>query len=144
MLDSIDWQQLFIWSATVSLIAVVATVFAVPWVITRLPHDYFSETRRSAWREASDEPVTAQILTLVKNGVGAVLLLLGLLMLVTPGQGVLTLLAGLLMMNFPGKYRLERWLVMRPGVLKGLNWLRQIKGKPPFDTPPERQNADED
>jgi putative transmembrane protein PGPGW len=144
MLSDFDWQQLFIWSAAISLIAVVITLFTVPWVITRLPHNYFSETRRSAWRYAADEPVLAQILALVKNGVGALLLLLGLLMLIMPGQGLLTLLAGLLLMNFPGKYRLERWLVLRPGVLRGLNWLRQIRGQPPFDTPPDGHNADDD
>jgi hypothetical protein len=36
-------------------------------------------------------------------------------------------------MNFPGKYHLERWLVLRPGVLKGLNWLRRRQGQLPFD-----------
>jgi hypothetical protein len=53
-------------------------------------------------------------------------------MLFTPGQGILTILAGLLLMNFPGKYRLERWLVQRPGVLSSLNWLRTRRGKAPF------------
>ena len=56
-------------------------------------------------------------------------------MLVTPGQGVLTILAGLLLMNFPGKYRLERWLVMRPGVMRALNWLRARRGQTPFEIP---------
>ena len=50
----------------------------------------------------------------------------------TPGQGLLTLLVGLLLMNFPGKYRLERWLVGRRGVLTALNWLRRRGGHPPF------------
>ena len=53
-------------------------------------------------------------------------------MLFTPGQGILSILAGLLLMNFPGKFRLERWLVQRPGVLKSLNWLRARRGKAPF------------
>jgi len=61
--------------------------------------------------------------------------LMGLLMLVTPGQGVMTLLVGLLLMNFPGKYRMERWLVMRPGVLRALNWLRRRRGQRPFAAP---------
>ncbi len=56
-------------------------------------------------------------------------------MLVTPGQGIVTLLIGLLLMNFPGKYRVERWLVLQPGVLRGLNWLRQKRGHQPFDAP---------
>ena len=44
-------------------------------------------------------------------------------------------LVGLLLMNFPGKYRLERWLLRRPGVLGALNWLRGRRGLPPFDPP---------
>ena len=27
-------------------------------------------------------------------------------------------------------------LVSQPGVLRGLNWLRQRRGQPPFDAPP--------
>ena len=72
---------------------------------------------------------------LLKNLLGAVLVALGVVMLFTPGQGILTLLAGLLLMNFPGKYRLECWLVQRPGVLRGMNWLRERHGEPPFESP---------
>jgi hypothetical protein len=70
---------------------------------------------------------------MLKNLLGLLLVVLGLIMLVTPGQGIVTLLIGLLLMNFPGKYHLERWLVLRPGVLKGLNWLRRRQGQLPFD-----------
>ncbi len=56
-------------------------------------------------------------------------------MLVTPGQGLLTLLIGLLLLNFPGKYRLERWLVRRPGVLRTLNWVRRRRGQEHFESP---------
>jgi hypothetical protein len=141
MLADLDWQQVFIWSAGVSLLAIGATFFTVPWLITRLPHDYFSQPRRSVWRNFGDETALTQILAMVKNCIGALLLLLGLLMLITPGQGLLTLLAGLMLMNFPGKYQLERWLVLRPGVLKGLNWLRRQKGQQPFDRPPDNSRT---
>jgi len=77
----------------------------------------------------------ALVLGLLKNLLGALLVVMGLVMLVTPGQGLLTLLAGLLLMNFPGKYRMERWLVLRPGVMRALNWLRQRQGHAPFDRP---------
>jgi hypothetical protein len=54
----------------------------------------------------------------------------------------LTLLIGLLLMNFPGKYQAERWLLLRPGVLRALNWLRERHGRAPFEIPPERPNID--
>ena len=130
-----DWQQVALWAVGFSLATVVATILAVPWVVMRLPQDYFSRPRRVALRKSAGHPLLASMLSVGKNLIGVVLLLLGLVMLVTPGQGLLTLLAGLLLMNFPGKYRLERWLVLRPGMLRGLNWLRSRQHQPPFDTP---------
>lgn len=130
-----QWQPLLLWASGLSLLLLLATVLAVPWVVTRLPADYFDHTRRWHWREESGHPLLALALAMLKNSVGVVLVILGAVMLVTPGQGVLTLLVGLLLMNFPGKYRLERWLVQRPGVLGTLNWLRRRKALPEFETP---------
>ena len=130
-----DWQQLLLWEAGLSLVAVIATIIGVPWVVIRLPHDYFTRPQRSVWWESSDKPGFSLILGVVKNLLGALLVLLGLVVLVTPGLGLLIMLIGLLLMNFPGKYQLERWLVLRPGVLRGLNWLRHRQEQAPFDTP---------
>ena len=132
------WETLLLWSGIFSVGAFVAAVAGVPWVVWRLPHDYFSRRRRQVLRETPLAMVYNGVLVALKNIVGAGLVALGLLMLVTPGQGLLTVLVGLLLMNFPGKYRLERWLVMRPGVLRALNWLRRRRGLPPFDTPRAR------
>ena len=120
------------WITVASLLSAIATLLAMPWVVTRLPEDYFNHPERESWRVSNSEPLLALLLGLLKNAVGAVLLCLGAVMLFTPGQGILTILAGLLLMNFPGKFRLERWLVQRPGVLKSLNWLRTRRGKAPF------------
>ena len=132
---SVDVQDLLLIASGMSLGAVILTLVGVPWVVTRLPADYFSEPRRHSWRESDDEPLFAVFLGLLKNLVGAILVVMGLIMLVTPGQGLLTLLAGMLLMNFPGKYQLERWLVLRPGMLRALNWLRGRQGHAPFDHP---------
>ena len=133
----VDIEQLLVWATALSTVALVATMIGVPWVITRLPHDYFSRPERAAWRASSDEPLIAVVLGMLKNLLGLLLVLLGVVMLLTPGQGLLTLLVGLLLMNFPGKYQLERWLVLRPGVLRGLNWLRRRRQQVPFDAPAE-------
>lgn len=137
-----NWEHVLLWAGGLSLLAVVATIIGVPWVITRLPEDYFSRTERVVWRESSDEPFLALLLAILKNLLGLLLVILGLIMLVAPGQGLLTLLIGLLLMNFPGKYQLERWLVLRPGVLRGMNWLRQRRGQLPFDAPAEYPTVD--
>jgi hypothetical protein len=130
-----DIRQLVLWSGLLSVAALLVTAVSVPWVVARLPADYFNREHRETWHESDDEPLFALVLGLLKNLLGAVLVALGVVMLFTPGQGILTLLAGLLLMNFPGKYRLECWLVRRPGVLRGMNWLRERHGEPPFELP---------
>lgn len=137
MLYGIEWEQLLLWGTGLSVGAVIVTLLGVPWVVTRLPSNYFVQERREAWRASSGEPFLAWVMSLLKNLLGFVLVILGGIMLVTPGQGLLTLLAGLLLMNFPGKYRLERWLVKRPGVMRALNWLRSRHQQPPFEVPAE-------
>jgi len=123
------------WASGLSLLGFVGTLIAVPWVVSRLPRDYFNREQREVWRRSTAEPWYALLIGALKNVLGALLVLLGLIMLVTPGQGLLTLLVGLLLMNFPGKYQLERWLVCRRGVLKALDWLRKRNGQPPFEPP---------
>ena len=132
-----NWQEPLLWAGGLSLVAVVATVAGLPWVVTRLPRDYFVREERVAWRASSGEPVFALVAQVLKNVLGLLLVILGLVLLLTPGQGLLTVLIGLMLMNFPGKYRLERWLVSRAGILKGLNWLRRRRGYPAFDAPPK-------
>ena len=132
---ALDFQQWLLWASALSLLAIVAAIVGVPWVVTRLPHDYFSRAHRQSWRKTKREPWFAVFLGLLKNLLGGLLVALGLVMLVTPGQGLLTLLAGLLLMNFPGKYRLDCWVVLRPGVLRALNWLRGRSGLAPFERP---------
>ena len=131
----VDVARLLWWASGLSVLAVIATAVGVPWVVARLPHDYFSRKSRAVWRRSAPEPLLAMVLSVLKNLLGAVLLVLGIIMLVTPGQGLLTILIGLMLMNFPGKYRLERWMVLRPGVLRALNWLRRRRRQPPFDHP---------
>ena len=137
MEDLEQWQPLLLWASGFSLLALLLTLAAVPWVVSRLPADYFSSQRRTTWRSSAQAPAVALVLVLLKNALGLLLVLLGFIMLFTPGQGLLTLLTGLLLMNFPGKYRLERWLLLRPGVLRGLNWLRTRSGHPRFEPPPD-------
>ena len=133
--------ELVLWGTALSVLSLVAVIIAVPWVVSRLPVDYFSSQHRHPLREQMG--ITAMIMALLKNLLGMVLVLLGLVMLFTPGQGLLMTLVGLLIMNFPGKYRLERALVAREGVFKGLNWMRSKQSLPPFESPRGR-SAQED
>lgn len=131
--------DILLWGTVISLLSLFALVVTVPWVVSRLPVDYFTSSRRH--RLQRDNSIVGWVLSLLKNLLGAILVILGFILLFMPGQGILVTLVGLLIMNFPGKYRVERALVARKSVLKGLNWLRHRQSLPPFEAPGSRSAA---
>lgn len=132
----IEWIQsndtLLFWLGTTSVLVFLGTLAAVPWLVTRIPHDYFTHRRRLRGPWANWRPALRGLLIAGKNLLGAVLVVGGLAMLVLPGQGVMTILAGIVLLDLPGKYRLERWVVGRPSVLRSVNWFRRRAGRPPL------------
>lgn len=129
-LTSLTTEPVFWWTAVGSTCVFVASLVAVPWVIVRLPANYFSHRRRVV--ERPKRGAAYYLLVVMKNLAGAVFVVMGIAMLVLPGQGILTIVVGVSLVNFPGKYRLERYLVSRRVILKALNWVRQRAGKPHF------------
>jgi hypothetical protein len=118
---------------SLSLTSFIVSIIGVPWYVRRLPEDYFS--RREQEELGIERPphrLANLALVVVKNVVGALLVLAGLAMLVLPGQGLLTLLVGVLMMDFPGKRRLQRRVLAVPSILKAVNALRNRSGEPPL------------
>ena len=111
-----------------SIIFLWAALLLLPLVLLRLPDDYFIRDPKTLASGALLNPGARW----VKNGLGALLLILGVIFLFTPGQGLLTLLAGLVLMEFPGKYDLERRIVRKPGILALVNKIRAKGGKAPF------------
>ncbi|MFH1501656.1 MAG: PGPGW domain-containing protein [Candidatus Eisenbacteria bacterium] len=118
------------WMAGASVVTFVAALAIAPWVVVRIPADYFAGRRRPETYRARQRPVVWAVVLLVKNAIGAVFVLAGMVMLVLPGQGVLTIMLGLALMNFPGKFRLERWIVSRGPTLRLINRLRSSRGRP--------------
>lgn len=121
-------EIMLVWLGVLSVVSFIATLLAVPFVVARIPTDYFIR----AHKPRRDSPRTpAQLLWLVlKNVAGLILILAGFAMLVLPGQGVLTMFLGIMLMNFPGKYEFERRLIRQPTVLKALNWMRARAHRP--------------
>jgi hypothetical protein len=128
-------EGLLVGLGVASLAFVVVSVALIPVLISRLPADYFSHERRQAYWSKRLPPALRVAVVVAKNALGLALTLCGVLMLLLPGQGLLTLLIGLTLLDFPGKYRFERWLLGRPSVMRGLNWLRERLHKPPFVGP---------
>lgn len=127
--------------ALLSAVSFFGSLLTLPWLVARLPVDYFDDARRHAPAAHRRHPLIHALIITVKNLLGWLLVLAGLLMLVLPGQGMLTLLMGILLINFPGKYRLERRLVANPQLFRGLNWLRARRGVPALHLPSTSQQT---
>jgi archaellum biogenesis protein FlaJ (TadC family) len=118
--------------ALFSVFTFIGTLIIVPWLVIRIPADYFSHVKREKTLFAQHHPLIRIILLVIKNTLGYIVILLGIALLILPGQGILTILAGLVLVDFPGKYKFERWLVSRKRVLKSINWLRRRAHKTPL------------
>ena len=118
--------------AALFVISLVATLILVPWVLIRIPADYFQLNVEHP-QAFSNYPQPVRIaLIIVKNLLGIGLVIMGLAMLVLPGQGVIVILIGVFLLDFPGKEKIERWLISRGPILKFANWLRAKWQKPPL------------
>ncbi|MFZ5796806.1 MAG: hypothetical protein C4563_03505 [Desulfobulbus sp.] len=116
----------------VSVLTFVGSLLAIPWLIGRLPVDYFIQHRRKVEERHKQHPLAARIIFVVRNGFGTLFLLAGIAMLLLPGQGIITILIGISLMDFPRKHLLVDALIRRPRVAKTLNWLRRKQNKTPF------------
>jgi hypothetical protein len=114
-----------------SIIFFVGSLIAIPFILVRLPADFFDIRVPRPWME-DHHPVLRVLGHLVKNVVGAIFLFVGFLMLFLPGQGILTMLIGISMLDFPGKRKLEAKLIGQPAVLNTINGMREKFGKPPL------------
>jgi hypothetical protein len=104
----------------VSVAMFVGMLLAVPWIVRRLPEDYF----------VRPPPEHSLPIKIGRNILGGALILAGLAMLVLPGQGILTIVFGLSIIDLPIKRRALAWLLQRPKIQKGVQTLRARAGKP--------------
>ena len=116
-----------------SIFIFLLSILGISWLVANIPEDYFLESKKRPpkWRE--QKPILRLAIIFVKNVIGLLLIVGGLLMLVLPGQGLLTMITGLLLINYPGKYRLEQKLVSKPSIFRALNWIRIKANKPPLN-----------
>lgn len=119
-----------------SIVFFVGSLIAIPFILVRLPADFFDIRVPRPWME-DHHPVLRVMGHLVKNVVGAIFLFAGFLMLFLPGQGILTMLIGISMLDFPGKRKVEAKLIGQPAVLHAINGMREKFGKPPLIIAPD-------
>ncbi len=133
MIDWLKQHETLMWAlGALSVVTFVLGLALTPYVVARLPVDYFCRPARGQVPWANRHPVLRFGLRAGKNALGLVLALAAIPMLVLPGPGLITLLIGIMLLDFPGKYALERWLVAHGPVFNTLNWMRRKAGREPL------------
>jgi hypothetical protein len=120
--------------ATLLLLGMLLISFAISLtVLIRLSPDYFATARAQSYQN-TDHGILFWAGVVLKNMVGAMLVVLGALLSLPgmPGPGLLTILAGVLLMDFPGKRGLLRKILSRPPLLRSINRLRIKFSRPPL------------
>src|SRR5690554_526466 len=73
--------------ASVSLTMALASMIIIPWLIVKMPADYFCHhNRKRHWN------ATRVLFYVLRNALALVLFIAGCMMLILPGQGLLTIL----------------------------------------------------
>ncbi|GJL83042.1 MAG: hypothetical protein DHS20C01_26760 [marine bacterium B5-7] len=125
------------WVSVLSIFTFLASLILMPLIVIKIPVDYFQKERRHEAKLRRVHPLSYLIVRILKNALAVLLIVGGFFMLVLPGQGLLTILIGVGVSDFPGKYRLERWIVNRPGILTAINWIRRKAKVEPLIPPAE-------
>ncbi len=125
------YQQEIWMLGVASAVMLVISAALIPYLIVRMPADFYAESNHRRRLFQDHRGLRIVFLTL-KNALGGLLLVAGVLMLVLPGQGILTILAALALLDFPGKRALEMRILHRPAMLKSINWLRRRAGRKPL------------
>lgn len=128
-----EYSLLLEWLGSLSVLTFIGSLIAVPWIIAKLPANYFIRHRMLVEDRHRRHPVAAAVILVVRNTIGVVLLGAGIAMLALPGQGIITILIGISLMDFPRKHLLVDFLVRRERVVRFLNWVRKKEKKPPFE-----------
>lgn len=121
-----------LWTALICLLMFVVSLAAICVVIVLVPAPHFVDEPQPFW--ANKPPLVRWIGLFGKNLSGLALIMVGIVLSVPgiPGQGLLTILIGLMLLDIPGKHRLARTLVRRPRILRTMNRIRSLFGRPPL------------
>ena len=116
----------------ISIGSAVVSLALVTVVLVRLPKDYFVDPKSRTLH--THHPVVRIVLTILKNLLGLMLVMGGIILSIpgVPGQGFLTIFLGIMLLDFPGKYPLERAILRRPAILGAINRIRAKFHKEPL------------
>lgn len=131
-------NETFIFFTTVfSVILFLVSIFYAPYLILKLPHDYFTYESKREFFKNKREMAFYYCKAVFRNLLAFVLFIVGFILLFIPGQGLLTLFIAFLLADIPGKYKIEKYLIQKQRIHKFLNNFREKKGRLPFEVPEE-------
>lgn len=118
------------------LILVVSFAFStlvVSIIMVKIPANYFHSEYEHHFL-TDKHPLLRWTVIVIKNIVGVLLILIGLIMAFpgVPGPGVLTILIGLILIDLPGKRKFEALIIKRPTILSAVTSLRARYNKEPL------------
>lgn len=109
----------------------VGSVVCVPLILAYLPADFFvRDPVEINWKHPG-----GLLFRVLKNFVGIVLVLAGILMLLLPGQGLLSILLGVSLLDFRAKRDWQVALIRNRGIKRGIGWIRRKLNRPQLILP---------
>ncbi|NOY25547.1 MAG: hypothetical protein GXP62_06705 [Oligoflexia bacterium] len=125
--------ELWLGLSGLSLVLALTSLALVPALLVRLPVDFVTTPPPSLRQRVAAASLTGLLVLLLRNALGAFLVLLGVVMLFTPGQGVLTVVAGLALTDGPGRHRVIVWVLRKRMVARVVQRLRARRGVTALD-----------
>ena len=136
MIEWAEGHSVIVWLLSLlSVVTFAATLVAIPLLVARIPENYFTRTKKNPGHCIAGYPRARVLYLVVKNVVGIIFIVAGIIMLFIPGQGIVTILIGILMTNFPGKRKMALRMIRQPKVYKAINWMRSKSHRPPLKLP---------
>lgn len=110
-----NWWQLLLYIVAVNILVTILT-FAI---IVFLPHDYFD----------SQQSRSHPIVRIIRDVLGFVMILAGVVMIAIPGPGMLTICSGLIVLDGEEKKKLLRKILMRGNLMDLVHRVRERTGR---------------
>ena len=124
------YKSFIFWISLVSLTIFIISILSIRWLVLLIPENYFKEKKNSILKEKYFFYWVA--FKFIKNSLGYLLIIGGILMLVLPGQGILTIFVGMILSDYPGKYHIEKKIIQSSIILRTINSIRKKSGKKPL------------
>ena len=133
-------KETLLWVSSISGVGLLVFLIVTPWLIVRMPDDFFSKPQRYNWLDRKPAMIRIPI-RILKNLLAVTLLILGVVMFLTPASGLFPILLGVVLADVPGKSKLQRWILCKKTIRKSMNWLRRKFHRKPVQLPAEKMAA---